>query len=81
MHVKGGVRRFPTRARQKKAQQEEVKPDEDYAAEMELPSGQSTGLRMVRTLVFVLTPLDPSIQMYSARTEPFWSSFMYFMSW
>jgi hypothetical protein len=36
------------------------------------------GQRRVRTptLVFERTPLLPSIQMYSAITEPFWSSFM-----
>ena len=34
-----------------------------------------------RTLVFERMPLTASIQMYSAMTLPFWSRFMYFMSY
>jgi len=32
---------------------------------------------LVLTLVLLRSPLLPSIQMYSARTLPFWSNFMY----
>lgn len=35
----------------------------------------------VPTLVLLRRPLVPSIQMYSARTLPFWSSFMYLANW
>lgn len=31
-------------------------------------------------MVFERTPLVPSIQMYSANTAPFWSSFIYLRS-
>lgn len=34
----------------------------------------------IRTLVFDRTVFVPSIQTYSARTAPFWSNSMYFMS-
>ena len=53
-----------------------VRPSE--AARMESKSGSQE--QRLRTLVLERTPLVPSIQMYSARTAPFWSSFMYFRS-
>ena len=37
-------------------------------------------MRQSLTLVFERRPLVPSIQMYSARTFPPWSKFMYFRS-
>jgi hypothetical protein len=36
-----------------------------------------TGAKNVLTFVLFRRPFDPSIQMYSARTLPFWSNFMY----
>jgi hypothetical protein len=36
-----------------------------------------TGGKNVLTFVLFRRPFDPSIQMYSARTLPLWSNFMY----
>lgn len=40
--------------------------------------GGGQRLTAALTLVLERTPFMPSIQMYSARTWPFWSSFKYF---